>query len=128
MAKCHLPLNFGGSMSYLASCDNKEAKSMIGLINQINIYKIEVRKRRMQELQDILKDCKEQRSINRLTNSGWSRSRTRRAIASIPTWIVFDKEYGKYFDPRIPYKDRAKEQDKFLKRFKNEVGDLRVID
>src|SRR3990167_3190079 len=110
MAKCHLPLNFGGSMSYLASCDNKEAKSMIGLINQINIYKIEVRKRRMQELQDTLKNCKEQRSLNRLANNGWSNSRTRRAIAS------------------IPYKDRAKEQDKFLKRFKNEVGDLRVID
>lgn len=115
-------------MDYLSSCDNKEAKSMIGFINQINSYKIEVRKRRMQELYDTLQYCKEQRSINRFSSNGWSKSRTKRAVASIPTWIVFDKEYGKYFDPHIPYQDRAKEQNKFLKRFKNEVGDLKVVD
>lgn len=115
-------------MSYLAGCGDKEAKSMIGFIRSIQAYKEEVRRRRMNDLYQTLQDAKTERSINRFASNGYSKSRNMKKTAIIPTWVVFDKEYGKYFDPRIPFEDRRKEQDKFLDRFGKEVGNLRVND
>lgn len=99
---------------------------MIGFIEQIKAYKAYVLARRRAEIKRTLEECKEQRSLNLLSSNGWNKDKTLKAKAKIPQWMIFDEEYGKYFDPEIPVEDRAKEKEKLLKRLDKEYGNFRV--
>jgi len=116
----------GNMKEYLQSCGLEEAKDMIGFIEQIKAYKAYVLARRRAEIKRTLEECKEQRSLNLLSSNGWNKDKTLKAKAKIPQWMIFDEEYGKYFDPEIPVEDRAKEKEKLLKRLDKEYGNFRV--
>ena len=65
----------------------------------------------------VIKEAKAEKTIHRFHRNGWTNDKEKsgRRTAKIPIWVLASREYSKYFDPRIPYEDRRKEADKFLK-------------
>ena len=65
----------------------------------------------------VIKEAKDQRTIHRFHRKGWTNDKEKsgRRTARIPIWVLADKEYSKYFNKEIPYEDRRKESDKFLR-------------
>lgn len=113
-------------MEYLAECAAKEAKDMMSLISFVKAYKEYVNRRHREEIHEILKECREERSENWFSNRGMSSGGTKKSMAKIPQWMAVDNEYGKYFDPMTPFEDRNKELEKLLKRLDKEYGNFRV--
>lgn len=78
-------------------CSSDEAKQTIAVMNEI-------------------KDLKKMYRYNR---NGWSndKGKTMKHVAKIPLWMIFHKEYSKYFDPNMDRHEDKKNTESFLKRF-----------
>ena len=58
----------------------------------------------------LMEDIKRMKTVYRHHRQGWTndREKTMKHRCRIPLWMIFHKEYGKYFDPNADVKEDKK--------------------
>ena len=67
----------------------------------------------------VMQEVKALKSIYRHHLNGWSndKEKTMKHAARIPLWMIFDKEYSKYFSPLMDRHEDKKHTESFLRKF-----------
>ena len=67
----------------------------------------------------VMEEIKLLKQTYRLHRKGWTndKQRTMRHRVRVPLWMIFHKEYGKYFDKSADQHEDKKNTELFLKRF-----------
>jgi len=78
----------------------------------------------IQEINEVLEDCKNQRALHREFRNGYTndRGKTMRRIIQFPLYFLFHQELKKFFDIEHTQTERKKDQRHLAQAMKDQFG------